>query len=103
MFVPAFGLAAALISPVNIDDKPRTWADFGIPDFRRTIPSLVKYNGHYAKLGTVPTTENHYNINGLRIIEEIADGTVRRVIIIRPGSDRQEIYLLSYDGVKKVF
>ena len=60
--VPVFGLAAAVISPANIDDKPRTWADFGVPDFKKAIPSLVKYNGHYAKFGATPTTENHYNI-----------------------------------------
>ena len=91
--LPVFGLAAAVISPANIDDKPRTWADFGVPDLGKAVLSLVKYNGHYSKVGENPTTEKHYKIDGFTIVEESADGRVKRVRVIRPNSGIEEVYV----------
>lgn len=101
VLVPTCGLMAAVVSPVFVNEKPRTWSDLGIPDFEMVTPSLVRYNGDYIKLGKKPTTEKHYNINGFKIVEESADGIVKRVIVMRPYSDKHEFYISQSERIEK--
>ena len=95
MFVPAFGLAAALISPANIDDKPKTLADWGVPSVKATTPSLVTDNFQNVKFGQKPTTLKVYNSNGLIVEEYSIKNEAYMVIVKSPSSSKFEIYTSS--------
>ena len=90
--VPALGLAVVALSPANIDEKPRSCADWGIPKFEATTPSLVKDDYRHTQPVGGLTTTKIYNIQGIKIVTLGTSSRVDWLFVNRHPYSQTEIY-----------
>ncbi|MBI2658497.1 hypothetical protein HYX05_00125 [Candidatus Woesearchaeota archaeon] len=101
--IPVFGLAGALVSPVTIDDKPRSCADFGIPNFERMTPFLVKDDNQNIKSGKSPVTTKKYKIGDLEITTTGTPSAAEWLLIQRSSGQKEKYLYLGNNSCERAY